>query len=61
MVTREEFNNTRWGAGMKCLVGDAGPYDVVSVNFGEALVGLDWYGDINDLDWYRCESVELFD
>lgn len=58
-MTREEFNSTKWGAGMKCTVEGSVPYDVVSVNFGEALVGLDCFDDVDDLSWYRCESVEI--
>lgn len=60
-MTREEFNNVSWGANSKCKVSGSVPYDVVSVNFVEALVGLNCYDDVNDLSWYRCESVELVD
>ena len=58
-MTREEFNNTKWGAGIKCTVEGSVPYDVVSVVFGEALIALDDCDDIDNPSWYRCESVEL--
>ena len=58
-MTREEFNNTRWGASTKCKHPEHGVLDVVSVNFGEALIALDDCGDINNPSWFRCESVEL--
>ena len=58
-MTREEFNSTKWGANMKCNHPQFGELDVVSVNFGEALIALDDCGDPGDPSWYRCESVEL--
>ncbi|ANJ65532.1 hypothetical protein [Pseudoalteromonas virus vB_PspP-H6/1] len=61
-MTREEFKNTRWGAGMTCSAHGEGLFDIITVNFGEDLVGV--VDDKEDFDndeirWYRCESVEL--
>lgn len=59
-MTREEFDATKWGYGMKCKVlEDDSLYPIASVNFGEALIGVCYCDDDNDLAWYRCESVEL--
>jgi len=59
-MTQDEFLKMGWGASSKCKVIDSGEIlDVVSVNFGERLIGLDRYDDIDDLAWFRCESVEV--
>lgn len=57
-MTREEFNNTQWGANMR-LKNKRGIFDLVAVAFEEALVALDDCNDIDNPTWYRCESVEL--
>lgn len=63
MMTREEFNKTRFSANMNVSY-RGGKYGVVSVNFYEALLGIidgEVTGDesADDLTWVRCESVEL--
>lgn len=62
-MTREEFNGKRWGAGMKCRVHGKDEFDIVTVSFGEALIGVvndrNDYHDADEICWYRCESVEL--
>ena len=60
-MTKEEFDNTGWGADMWCIYKGAS-YHVVIVNFEEALLGLDdgsGGDEIDDLTWVRCESVSL--
>jgi hypothetical protein len=61
-MTREEFNNTRWGSGMKCYAASGGEFDILAVNFPEALIGVvddkDCF-ETDEISWYRCESVEL--
>lgn len=56
-MTREEFDKTSWGAGMKMKY-DGEIYDIVSVDFKEALIGFSYDGDSNNLSWARCESIE---
>lgn len=62
-MTREEFDKTRWGAGMQCMVHDFGIHDIVTVSFGEALIGVVQdrgnYHDADEVSWFRCESVEI--
>ncbi len=58
-MTREEFDRTIFSSGMKCKHKDGGTYPVVSLDFEEALLGIDRYDDPNDLSWVRCESVEI--
>jgi hypothetical protein len=57
-MTRQEFDNTSWHGGVKCAL-DGNEYDIVSLDFGEALIALDVFGDFEDPKWVRCESVEL--
>lgn len=60
MMTIEEFDNYRFGAGMKVKYKHC-VYDVVTVNFGERLFGLgdDSCEDDEDLTWVRCENAEV--
>lgn len=62
-MTREEFDSTNWGAGMKCISKSQIELDIVTVNFSEALIGAvddrNNYHDADEISWYRCESVEL--
>ncbi len=62
-MTQQEFDNIAFGAGMQ-VVYRGHVYAVVTVNFKERLLGL--YDGLNakdyedsDVDWVRCESVEL--
>lgn len=57
-MTREEFNNTQWGVKTKCIVNGI-ECDIVSIDFGEALIALDVFDDVDNPTWFRCESVEL--
>ena len=58
-MTIEEFNNKSFGANMK--VAHRGViYDLVSVDFEEALIGYDMGDDSdNDVCWARCENCTL--
>lgn len=63
-MTIEQFNKTRWGAGMKVLCKPMGvkyePYeaDVVSVDFDQCLIGIpDQVG--TEVRWLRCENCEI--
>lgn len=63
-MTQEQFDNTKFGAGMTVKY-RGGLYGVVSVNFYEKLLGII---DVSatgedaddDLTWVRCESVEVY-
>jgi hypothetical protein len=57
-MTQEEFRNHGFGAGDRFKI-DGEMFPVASVNFGEALIGIDRYEDPDDLSWHRCESGEL--
>jgi len=57
-MTREEFNNTGFTGKMKMKY-QGRIYDVISVDFGEALFGYSLDGSCVDLSWCRCENVEL--
>ena len=61
-MTREEFNKTRFGAGMSCVYKE-NIYSISIVNFEEGLFALDdgfsESDDMEDLTWVRCESVDL--
>lgn len=66
-MTIKQFNNTRWGAGMKVLCKpqnmeyDAYVEEVVSVNFDQCLIAtVD--NDTDDMEswtWWRCENCEI--
>lgn len=58
-MTREEFNNTRFGTGMKASY-DNVVYEIFSVDFTEGLLGLlDTEDPFDDVFWVRCENVDL--
>lgn len=53
-MTIQEFNNTKWGAGMRCIY-DGQEHKITSVDFTESLI------EIQDIleqrTWVRCENV----
>jgi hypothetical protein len=55
----EEFNDTRFGNGMKVIYrGEEN--DIVSVDFEESLIGIGIEGgDDGEIHWVRCENVTL--
>ena len=57
-MTREEFNKTGFGEGMKASYEDGVIYNVLSVNFTEGLLGLVDVDCFGDVFWVRCESVD---
>jgi hypothetical protein len=57
-MTREEFNNTHFGANMKAVFGGV-THDVISVDFTEGLLGLFDTNYLDDIFWVYCEYVEL--
>ncbi len=59
-MTRQEFNKSKWGAGMKAAI-NGSVRDIVSVDFEQKLIGLEIEGDDENIDWVRCENVELID
>lgn len=66
-MTIEQFNNTRWGAGMRVHCNPMGIQyesyvaDVVSVDFDQCLIGVmrNPESDDEDIRWYRCENCEI--
>lgn len=70
-MTREEFNKTRFGAGMvirHTLTNKT--FFVVSVDFAEQLIGVDedeFYDNAPDdseelgIKWLRCENCEIIE
>jgi hypothetical protein len=60
-MTIDEFNKMRFGAGMKIFY-KGKEYDIRSVDFEEALIGIDEKilgGDEGDISWKRCENCQL--
>jgi|GEM_PF-1290407 hypothetical protein len=60
-MTQGEFDAIGWTGQMKCHYKD-GTYAIGSVDFEERLVGLSDYctgADVGDLQWVRCENIEL--
>jgi hypothetical protein len=57
-MTIEEFNNTRFGVGMKCLY-KGKEYDIYQVDFEECLLGIWISGPYQYFDWVRCENINL--
>lgn len=66
-MTIEQFNNTRWGAGMRVHCNPMGmryePYvaDVAGVDFDQSLIGVkkDLESETEELSWFRCENCEI--
>ncbi len=56
-MTINEFNNTGWSGGMKCIY-DGREHDIGSCDFEEKLVGI-VVDDHEDLVWVRCENIVL--
>ena len=62
-MTIEEFDKTGWTGNMKC-VHKKKEYEIISVDFEERIIAInefDSFGDngADDLDWKRCENIEL--
>jgi hypothetical protein len=60
-MTIEEFNNTRFRSGMKAKY-RGGEYPIMTVDFLEALIGLDLHlmgAEEAEVSWVRCENIEL--
>ena len=57
-MTLQQFNNTRFGAGMRCIY-KGQTRDIGSVEFEEKLLGLVNEWDDEELNWVRCENIEL--
>lgn len=55
-MTIQEFNNTGWSGGMKCLY-NGNEHEVGSCDFEEQLVGIVDSND--DIVWVRCENITL--
>ena len=56
-MTIEEFNKTGWNPGMKMRY-EGEVYDIISVDFKEALIGFRIDDDVNNMSWARCENIE---
>lgn len=56
-MTIEQFDTKKWGAHTKVIY-DSVERDVASVDFKEKLVGLSNNFE-SEIDWVRCENVEL--
>jgi len=60
-MTIDQFNNSRFGANDKVIY-NGQKYDIISVDFEEALIGIDEKipgSDEDDISWKRCENCEL--
>lgn len=57
-MTLKEFNNTQFGAGMRCIY-KGQTRDIGGVEFEEQLLGLVNECDDEERDWVRCENIEL--
>jgi hypothetical protein len=67
-MTQQEFDKTSWHKGMKCNC-EGATYWIRSIVFGERLLGIlpaDVFtideaaeADYGELEWKRCESIEL--
>lgn len=55
-MTQDEFDATRWRAGMKAVYG-ANVYALVGCNFKERLISLE--DDVTYQFWVRCENVQI--
>ena len=57
-MTREEFNKTGFGGGMKASYNGV-VYNIISVSFTEGLIELIIPDMVDDGFWVRCESIDL--
>lgn len=58
-MTRDEFNKTAWGCGMRAIYNNH-VYVVASCDFTEALIALADVTQGSDApNWVRCENIEL--
>lgn len=57
-MSPEQFDNTKFGKGMKARHTKYGEGDIVGVDYDERLVNLSLPGLIGD-NWCRCENVEV--
>lgn len=65
-MTIEEFNNTKWGAGMEAVIHSKAygtiRRPIVSVDFDQALIGFATDDeDDEQLQWIRCENCEIIE
>ncbi len=58
-MTIEEFDKTKFDAGMSFMI-KGRMHDIASVNFDQKLIGVENYSDPEEIDWYRCENIELY-
>lgn len=64
-MTIEEFSQTRFGAGMQVKINKTGEIrDIISVDFETNKIGVAYfdgqqYNDLDELNWFHCEWVEL--
>jgi len=56
----ETFEKTRWKAHMKALYRNK-KHIIASVDFAENLVGLEINEMPDDINWVRCENIELIE
>ena len=54
-MKKSKFDKTRFWAGMQVKYHDS-IYYILSVNFEERLIGINWHGEIF---WIRCENCEI--
>jgi len=60
-MTRENFNNYGFTAGMTCIY-KGKEYPIVMIDYEEGLIGYNPQcegGSEDDVSWCRCESVEV--
>ena len=57
-MTIDKFNKTSWGANMTCIF-NGQERKISSVNFDQELIGLSVDSNEDDLDWVRCENINL--
>ncbi len=62
-MTIEEFNNTKFYAGMEVVIHSklygSIQRPIASVNFDQALIGIETDNDDEQLDWFRCENCDI--
>ena len=58
-MTREEFNSYRFTSNTCAIHSDGNSYPVVMVDFQEAILSLDMFYDVDNLNYVRCESIDI--
>ena len=57
-MTIEQFDTIDFTAGIRVLF-EGNVYDLAGINFPERLIGIQEIEDEDEIEWKRCENVEL--